>query len=292
VNRTGRGRGRLRNALVVSAVLHGGAIGFFWLSASRGSTVEPMRVYAVSIVSPPPRTAGEPAPERVAPEETQAPSPEPEQPPPPEPQPTPPAEAPQPAPPRPAETQPRPAPPARTSPPAREPSRASATTSQPTPQPEQPQRTTPRETPPTQREEPASRPDPTPPRDAEVAERTTPSSGPSPSPTSPGGDNLAIRTQGITCPSDEYCANIARQVQRYFRRPPAARTDRGDVCFRIARNGSVTEIEVQRLSGGFEFRLALTEAVEQAALRNEFGPLPRAFSSDILPVCVAFTPQS
>jgi hypothetical protein len=133
---------------------------------------------------------------------------------------------------------------------------------------------------------------PAPPRDAERAERTTPSSGAAPSPTSTGGDNLAIRTEGVTCPSEEYCNNIARQVKRYFRRPPEARNDRGDVCFHIARSGAVTEIEVQRLRGGFSFRLALTEAVEQASQRNEFGPLPRSFSGDILPVCVGFSPES
>jgi hypothetical protein len=80
-------------------------------------------------------------------------------------------------------------------------------------------------------------------------------------------------------------------VQRYFRRPPNAYSDRGDVCFRIARDGSVADLEVQRLRGSFQFRLALMEAVEQAARRNEFGPLPRQFSSDWLPVCVGVTPQ-
>jgi hypothetical protein len=93
------------------------------------------------------------------------------------------------------------------------------------------------------------------------------------------------------CPSAAYCNNIAAMVQRYFRRPPDAYSDRGDVCFRIARNGSVSDLEVQRLRGSFAFRLALMEAVEQAARRNEFGPLPREFGSDWLPVCVGVTPQ-
>jgi outer membrane biosynthesis protein TonB len=291
VKRFGRGPGNLRSALIFSAVLHVGVISYFWVGASRGAPVEPMRVYAVNIVSPPPRTAGERAPERVAPEETQTPAATPEASPPPEPQPEPPAETPPTPEPQPAETPPQPQP-QTPPPPAREPSRANATTTRTTPPPAQPERATQRQTPQPRRDEPARRPTPTPPREAEVAERTTPSSGEAPSPTSRGGENLAIRTQGMTCPSEEYCNNIVRQVTRYFRRPAQSRLDRADVCFRIARNGSVADIRVERLNGAFAFGVAASEAVEQAGMRNEFGPLPRAFSSDELPVCVAFTPET
>lgn len=243
-----RERSRFRNALIVSTLLHGGAVALFWASGSMGSELAPLRVYAVNLVSPPPQEQGEPEP--IAPQTP--PEPEPERP------------APEPIPPTPV-------------------------------QPEVP-RPAPRETPTTRREpspapRPTSRPAPAETRPAPPAARPTPSRGATPDPTSPGGDNLAIRTEGEACPSEAYCNNIAAMVQRYFRRPPDAYSDRGDVCFRIARNGTVADLEVQRLRGSWQFRLALMEAVEQAGRRNEFGPLPREFGSDWLPVCVGVSPQ-
>jgi hypothetical protein len=308
VKRGGRGRGRLGGALTASALLHGGAIVLLWAFASSGPQRAPLKVYAVDIVSPPPREAGETAPERVAAaaepvEEPSAAEPEPA--PAPEPAPEP---APQrPAPPPPA-AQPAPQRPAPTPPPAAQPApqRPAPTPPAAQPPPQRPPPTPPREQAPAQRPttppaatrpapaepRPApAAPAPTAPREGEPAPRPAPSTGAQPSPTSPGGENLAVRTEGAVCPSAAYCNNIAAMVQRYFRRPPDAYSDRGDVCFRIARSGAVSDLEVQRLRGSFAFRLALMEAVEQAGRRNEFGPLPREFGSDWLPVCVGVTPQ-
>jgi outer membrane biosynthesis protein TonB len=258
VRRQRPGARRLRSALLVSAVLHVAIVTVFWASASMGREAAPLKVYAVNIVSPPPQEQGEPAEEQAPAEPEPAPAPQP---------------AAQPEPPRPVQ---RETPPAR-----REPSPAPRPTSRPAPAQ-------------TQRPEPARaqpRPTPEPTRPATPAPRPTPSRGADPSPTSAGGDNLAIRTEGAVCPSEAYCNNIAAMVQRYFRRPPDSYADRGDVCFRIARDGSVADLEVQRLRGSFQFRLALLEAVEQAGQRNSFGPLPRAFGSDWLPVCVGVSPQ-
>jgi len=291
----GRGRGRLRGALVASAVLHAGAIVFFWALASSGPVRPALTVYAVNIVSPPPREAGETTPEQAVPEsepvdDTEAVAPEPTEPEPPAPQPEPQRQqpaTPPPAPrPEPQRQQPAPTPPA----PRPEPQRQQPAPTQPAPRPEPP-----RQQPPAQREPtPAQRPTTPatePPRQAEPAPRPVPSTGAQPSPTSPGGENLAVRTDGAVCPSEAYCNNIAATVRRYFRRPPDSYSDRGDVCFRIARSGAVVDLDVQRLRGSFAFRLALMEAVEQAGRRNEFGPLPREFGSDWLPVCVGVTPQ-
>jgi hypothetical protein len=298
-----RGGSRLRGALIASALLHVGVIGFFWAASSSGAEMAPLKVYAVNIVSPPPRELGDPAPERVVAEAEPAPEPQPEAAPP-APEPTPAASQPTPPPPQPA--QPRPTPPApreqpRAAQPATPPAqpRQQPAPARQTPPQQQPAPAPARQTPPPREQPPAAappaaRPAPaqsSPPRQGEPAARPAPSTGQQPSPASPGGENLAIRTEGAVCPSEAYCNNIAAMVQRYFRRPPNAYSDRGDVCFRIARDGSVADLEVQRLRGSFQFRLALMEAVEQAARRNEFGPLPRQFASDWLPVCVGVTPQ-
>jgi hypothetical protein len=306
----GRSRGRIGSALIASALLHGGAIALFWAFAASGDRVPPQKVYAVNLVSPPPRVQSEQtAPERVVettPEAEPAPEPAPPapEPTPPAPEPTPPAPRPQPQPtpprPQPAPT-PREAPPRQTTPAPREPAPTPRPTTRPAPseppraqtpparQPERPAETRTAATPPPRPATPPAAAST--PRQGEPAPRPAPSTGPAPSPTSAGGENLAIRTEGAVCPSPAYCNNIAAMVQRYFRRPADSYSDRGDVCFRIARNGSVADIEVQRLRGGFAFRLALMEAVEQAGRRNEFGALPRDFGSDWLPVCVGVTPQ-
>jgi outer membrane biosynthesis protein TonB len=282
MKRGGRGRDRFRGALIASALLHAGAIAFFWAFASSGPARPALTVYAVNIVSPPPREAGETSPEQAPLEsepvdETDTAEPEPVEP---EPEPSPPTPQPEP---RPQPTPPQPAP------------RPEPQRQQPAPTPPAPRPEPPRQQPPAQREPtPAQRPTTPatePPRQAEPAPRPAPSTGAQPSPTSPGGENLAVRTDGAVCPSEAYCNNIAAMVRRYFRRPPDSYSDRGDVCFRIARSGAVADLEVQRLRGSFAFRLALMEAVEQAGRRNEFGPLPREFGSDWLPVCVGVTPQ-
>lgn len=82
-----------------------------------------------------------------------------------------------------------------------------------------------------------------------------------------------------------------RQVRRWFRRPEG-NNGTAEACFTILRDGSVDDIEVNRVRGGFAFRMAVTEAVEQAGINKAFGALPRAFGADELPVCVDITPQT
>jgi outer membrane biosynthesis protein TonB len=267
---TGRGAsGRVGGAVLASALLHAAVIGGFWLATRHAAAAPALRVYAVDIVSAPPETQGPPTPATAEsePEPEPAPAAEPEPAPVPEP-------APAPAPPRP---EPRPTP---------------TPTPTPTPRPAEP-----RPTPPAQRQPeptPPARPAPAEPRPAEprpAPQRPAPSAGAAPAPAAQGGDGASVRTEGVRCPSDAYCANIARQVQRYFRRPAQSRSDRGDVCFRLDRSGAASDIEVQRLQGSFAFRLALMEAVEQAARNNEFGPIPRSFSGDWLPICVGVSPE-
>lgn len=286
-----RERKRRGVATAFSAALHGALVLAAWGAAGAAKPPTPMKVYRVDIVSPPPNVAGAPPAEApsggsppVPEPATAAPEPEPEaapepipapptsKPKPPEPRPTPKAEEPKPAPRTPVrpalEKKETPAP----KPPPAEAARPKAAA--PAPAPEKP------------RAAPSST--------TAQAERNraTPATGREPVASSAGGEGLSVRTEGARCPSEQYCNNIVRQVKRYFRRPAEARADRGDVCFRIGRSGTVDDIGVERLRGSAVFKLALMEAVEQASLRKEFGSLPEAFGSDWLDVCVEVSPSN
>lgn len=258
------GRSPFPGPLAVSLVLHllGGT--FLWYSLSKESPAPRVKSIRVDIVSPPPNVAGEP-PARAPAEAETAPEPEPE------------AAAPEPAPEAPAEPAPAPRPVPRDpvaapTPPRRAPAKREAD------KPARRAQETAREAAPRTSE-------------TKSARTPTPATGRTPDPKSPGGEGLRIRSPGAECASPAYCNNIARQVQRYFRRPAEARSDRADVCFRILRNGSVDDIDVQRLRGSLVFKLALMEAVERAGQQRAFGALPGEFGQSFS-VCVAMEPES
>lgn len=56
-----RDRGRFGAALASSVTVHAAVILLFWATGSRAAQLPELRVYAVDIVSPPPREAGNPA---------------------------------------------------------------------------------------------------------------------------------------------------------------------------------------------------------------------------------------
>lgn len=226
-----------------------------------------MRVYAVDIVSPPPQLEGEPnpggggTPEPV--EETPEPEPQPE---------TPPA-------------QPEPAPPAPEKPAQREPSPPTPATRTPPAEKPAPARTQPAEE---EEEEEAERPART--AGGGSGEGTGASRGRDADPTAAGGENIDEHLRGVQCPSPAYCANIVRQLYRYFRPPTGSTNDAVEVFFWIDRDGSAAEMRVVRSTGSYRFQLAALEAVEQAGNNKAFGPLPRAFQLDRLPVSFYFRP--
>jgi TonB family protein len=253
---------RLRWALFASMIAHAGAMALFWFATTRAEEMPAMRVYAVDIVSPPPQLEGELNPGGGGAPETveEAPEPEPE---------TPPA-------------QPEPTPPAPETPPEREPSPpAQATRPEPAP---------PRTEPPEEEEEeeeeepPATRPG------GGTGEGTGASRGEEPDPGSTGGEDIDEHLRGVQCPSPAYCANIVRQLYRYFRPPTGASADAVEVFFWINRDGSAGEMRVVRSSGSYRFQLAALEAVEQAGNNRAFGPLPGSFQMDRLPVSFYFRP--
>lgn len=94
------------------------------------------------------------------------------------------------------------------------------------------------------------------------------------------------------CRVQGYCENVTRQVGRFFRAPAESAGARGEVCFRILRDGSVTDIATQNVHGGGPaFRQALMEAVVSAGERRAFGNLPDAFDSARLRWCVMLSPE-
>jgi len=286
-----------------------------------------MRVYAVNIVSPPPTLRGPPPAEAPAPNvggrtppapaSTAAPAPAPAAAStpapssPPKPTPAPPTPAPEPP-----KPEPRPAPapakePARTPPPPTPPrpastrptttqARPSATPARPTTTPARPASTAarpstsatpkPNAAAPTERRPGASNGPGSGAASAGTGTRGAPT-GRDPDPNSAGGEGLNLQQRGSECPSAGYCENIVRQVRRWFRRPEG-NNGTAEACFTILRDGTVDDIEVNRVRGGFAFRMAVTEAVEQAGLHRAFGALPRAFDAAELPVCVDITPQT
>lgn len=271
-SRTGR-------ALAASLALHAGVVAV--LVFAPGDPRPPREtIIAVDIVSPPPHVAGEPRTEPPATQEpapapepapAEAPPPEPaaETPPPPEPE-RPKAEAPK---------EPAKAPEPRRTPPAQRP----ATPATPAQRPATPATTRPANAPGTSSAADRTRGEGT---------STQPPRGRKPDPASAGGENVTVRTDGDPCPVQGYCERVTLTVQRFFRPPAGNAGARGEVCFRILRDGSVAEIETRGIrGGGAPFRLAMMEAAEAAGGRRAFGALPAAFDPQRWKWCVELSPR-
>lgn len=302
--------------VMASVVLHGAAAALLAFSGGEAPAPPKTNIYAVDIVSPPPNVAGAPPTEALSNQEpgpaaSPGTAPAAETPPAPAPVPAPPVPEPDPAPPKAEPKEPAKAPEPRRTPPER-------------PTPTTPRPSTPRPSPPTPEKNrpstPTNRPAATTPsRPAATPEKnrpaggssttggsgsgstrtrgdgtsTAPATGSNPQAGSPGGEGLNIHQEGEPCPVAGYCERVTLQVQRYFRAPPDNAGARGEVCFRIQRDGSVTDIQAQRLrgGGGAAFRLAMMEAAEAAGSRRAFGTLPGAFDPQRWRWCVELSPR-
>lgn len=105
-----------------------------------------------------------------------------------------------------------------------------------------------------------------------------------------GSDVATVRTPGIEFPYGGYLDNIVRQLVLRFR-PAGNRALVADVSFLIRRDGSVSDIKVVRSSGVYTFDVEAQGAIEAAGQARAFGPLPRGFPDDVLPVTISFTPS-
>lgn len=106
-----------------------------------------------------------------------------------------------------------------------------------------------------------------------------------------GADVANIDTPGIEFPYPAYTTNIVSQLIRRFGAMQGTLT--ASVRFVIRRDGSVDleSIKIVTPSGNYPFDLRAVGAVESAAKSNAFGPLPKGFREDILPVTFRFSPS-
>lgn len=102
-----------------------------------------------------------------------------------------------------------------------------------------------------------------------------------------GADVANVRVDGIDFPYPGYLQNVVRQIAVNF--TPARGGLTAVVAFLIRRDGSVTGIRLTTRSGVYAFDTEAMGAVEAAA--RSFGPLPAAFSDDVLPVIFSFDPR-
>jgi protein TonB len=104
-----------------------------------------------------------------------------------------------------------------------------------------------------------------------------------------GGEGVDVHMAGEEFPYPEYLENIILQLNRYFRWSGPGNLQ-AKIGFQIMRDGSVRSIRVLQKSGNINFDLEAVSAIEQAGQRGAFGPLPKGWVADRLPVAFSFLP--
>lgn len=117
-----------------------------------------------------------------------------------------------------------------------------------------------------------------------------PSKGANPHPDAAGGGSgINVQLQGEAFPFPGYLENIILQISRYFRWNGSPEL-RADAYFIIDRDGSVSDIRILKSSGNVAFDFTVQGAIEAAGKRKAFGPLPKGFEGDRLPISFYFQP--
>ena len=104
-----------------------------------------------------------------------------------------------------------------------------------------------------------------------------------------GGSGINVQLQGEEFPYPGYLENIILQISRFFRWNGSPDL-RAEAYFVIKRDGSVSDIQVTKSSGSFQFDLTVRGAIEAAGQRKAFGKLPPGFEGDRLPISFYFQP--
>jgi protein TonB len=104
-----------------------------------------------------------------------------------------------------------------------------------------------------------------------------------------GTDVQGIKTEGIDFPYPGYLQNVVRQIALNFSPKGNVGALRAEVFFMIGRDGKVTGFKFLSRSGNLAFDLEAQGAVDAAW--RAFGPLPKAYPDDILPVVFSFDPS-
>jgi len=104
-----------------------------------------------------------------------------------------------------------------------------------------------------------------------------------------GGEGIDVHMAGEEFPYPGYLENIILQLNRYFRWTGAANLE-AKIGFEIMRDGSARNIRVLQKSGNINFDLEAVSAIENAGKRGAFGPLPKGWVADRLPISFSFLP--
>lgn len=104
-----------------------------------------------------------------------------------------------------------------------------------------------------------------------------------------GGEGIDVHMAGDEFPYPAYLNNIITQLNRYFRWTGAPNLETR-VGFEIMRDGRVRNIRVLNKSGNINFDLEAISAIEQAGKRGAFGPLPKGWVPNTLPIAFSFVP--
>ena len=118
-----------------------------------------------------------------------------------------------------------------------------------------------------------------------------PAQGAKPKPGPVGGEGLNIVQEGIQFAYPEYSNNVIRRLVQFFRWDEKGSLT-AQVEFYIRRDGSVGGVDVARSSGNIRFDLAAQAAVENAGRQKVFGPLPKGYQGDRLPITFTFAPEN
>jgi outer membrane biosynthesis protein TonB len=106
-----------------------------------------------------------------------------------------------------------------------------------------------------------------------------------------GSDLASVDLGGTDFPFPVYQRNIVNAIAQNFPRQNGAY--RAEVLFVIRRDGSVDldQVQVVTRSGNYVFDNAALGAVEAAANKKMFGPLPPGYRDDALTVIFKFDPS-
>jgi outer membrane biosynthesis protein TonB len=106
-----------------------------------------------------------------------------------------------------------------------------------------------------------------------------------------GGEGLNVQQEGVQFPYPDYSDHVIKTLIQYLRwdRPGNWTTK---LTFQIKRDGSTCCVEIAKESGNLNFDLAAVAAVENAGKAKAFGPLPKGYESDRLPIIYTYVPNN
>lgn len=103
-----------------------------------------------------------------------------------------------------------------------------------------------------------------------------------------GADVVTVRTEGLAFPDQGYLDNIIRQLRVVWNPEEISAIRVAELKFTIRRDGSVADISVVKRSGDRMYDIEAQGAIEAVSTARKFGPLPTAWTDDVLIVYFTF----